>query len=70
MGESLLTRSRQTIVRLTNSQLHKYQSEGYSYPHRVLETEQAVNYRKKLESFESRHGLLMKSPFKNKPHLV
>ncbi|MAW34120.1 MAG: phytanoyl-CoA dioxygenase [Proteobacteria bacterium] len=63
-------RSRKSITKLTPGEFRNYHERGYSFPHRALSLEEAESYRKKLENYEDRNGLIMKSPYSNKPHLV
>ncbi len=70
MSQLPLIRSNKSLAKLTQSQLKGYIEKGYSYPHRVLSLEEAKYYRQKLEAHEAEHGLIMKSSYKNKPHLV
>ena len=63
-------RSRKPIIKLTPGEFRNYNERGYSFPHRALSWEEAEGYRKKLENYEDRNGLIMKSPYSNKPHLV
>ncbi len=55
---------------LTSEETREYHEQGYSFPHRVLSLKEANYYRKKLEDHEDKNGLIMKSPYSNKPHLV
>ncbi len=47
-----------------------YQDEGYRFPIRVMRAEQAVSYRRKLETFERAVGKTLKGSREFKPHLL
>ena len=55
---------------LTRAQVDAFNRNGYHFPVRVLSTAEADVCREKIESFEFEHGLIMKTPFRNKPHMV
>jgi non-haem Fe2+, alpha-ketoglutarate-dependent halogenase len=55
---------------LTLQQVEAFDRNGYHFPVRVMSEDQALGYRRKLESFEAAKGLVMKTPYRNKPHLV
>lgn len=55
---------------LTREQVEAFGRNGYHFPVRVLPEQEAEDYRQKVEDYEFAHGLVMKSPFRNKPHLV
>ena len=55
---------------LGDNEIKLYREKGYSFPHRVLTDDEITYYREKLECFESEQGLIMNSPFSNKPHLA
>ncbi len=55
---------------LSKSQVEAFQRNGYHFPIRVMPEALALELRAKLEAFEVRHGLVMKTPYRNKPHLV
>ncbi|MGQ0577634.1 MAG: phytanoyl-CoA dioxygenase family protein [Betaproteobacteria bacterium] len=55
---------------LTQAQVAAFQRDGYHFPLRVLTETEAAGYRRKIEGFEAGHGLVMKTPYRNKPHLV
>jgi non-haem Fe2+, alpha-ketoglutarate-dependent halogenase len=55
---------------LSPEQVEAFSRNGYHYPVRVLAEQEADEYRRKLEDYEFTHGLVMKSPYRNKPHLV
>ena len=55
---------------LSGSQVEAFQRNGYHFPIRVMPEALALELRAKLEAFEVRHGLVMKTPYRNKPHLV
>jgi non-haem Fe2+, alpha-ketoglutarate-dependent halogenase len=56
--------------RLTAGQVEAFNRNGYHFPLRVMTSEEAAGYRRKLEEFEAAHGLIMQTPFRNKPHMV
>lgn len=55
---------------LTNAQVEAFRRNGYHFPVRAISTAQAGEYRQKLEDFEFEHGLVMKTPYRTKPHMV
>ena len=55
---------------LTTAQVEAFRRNGYHFPVRVISTAQAGEYRQKLEEFEFEHGLIMKTPYRTKPHMV
>jgi non-heme Fe2+,alpha-ketoglutarate-dependent halogenase len=55
---------------LTEAQVEAFKKNGYHFPVRVLSEAEADAYRKKIETFEFDHGLIMKTPYRNKPHMV
>jgi non-haem Fe2+, alpha-ketoglutarate-dependent halogenase len=55
---------------LTKAQVEAFRRNGYHFPVRVISTAQAGEYRQKLEDFEFEHGLVMKTPYRTKPHMV
>ena len=55
---------------LSGSQVEAFRRNGYHFPIRVMPEALALELRAKLEAFEARHGLVMKTPYRNKPHLV
>lgn len=55
---------------LTDAQVEAFQKNGYHHPVRVMSEAQADACREKLETFEFDHGLIMKTPYRNKPHMV
>lgn len=59
-----------TRRRLTAEQVEAFNRNGYHFPLRVMSAEEADGYRRRLEEFEAQHGLIMKTPYRNKPHLV
>lgn len=59
-----------TLKRLDADQVEVFKRNGYHFPERVLSEQEASEYRRKLETFEATHGLVMKTPYRNKPHLV
>jgi non-haem Fe2+, alpha-ketoglutarate-dependent halogenase len=58
------------LQRLSADQVEAFKRNGYHFPERVLSEQEAAEYRQKLEGFEAQHGLVMKTPYRNKPHLV
>ena len=55
---------------LTQAQVEAFNRNGYHFPVRVISGAQANAYREKIEAFEFDHGLIMKTPYRNKPHMV
>mgnify|MGYP001231130392 CR=1 FL=1 len=55
---------------LTQAQVEAFRRNGYHFPIRVMPEAAALEYRARLEAFEAGHGLVMKTPYRNKPHLV
>ncbi|MFN0037887.1 MAG: phytanoyl-CoA dioxygenase family protein [Burkholderiales bacterium] len=55
---------------LTQTQVEAFNRNGYHFPLPVLSEAAVLEYRAKLEAFEARDGLVMKTPYRNKPHLV
>ena len=55
---------------LTREQVEAFRRNGYHFPIRVMPEAAALDCRARLEAFEARHGLVMKSPYRNKPHVV
>lgn len=55
---------------LTEAQVEAFKRDGYHFPLRVIAEDEAAGYRQQIEAFESVHGLVMKTPYRNKPHLV
>lgn len=59
-----------TLKRFSAAEVEAFNRNGYHFPERVLSVAQAAGYRRRLEDFEAQHGLVMKTPYRNKPHLV
>jgi ectoine hydroxylase-related dioxygenase (phytanoyl-CoA dioxygenase family) len=55
---------------LNQAQVETFGRNGYHFPLRVMSAEEAAGYRRRLEEFEAVHGLIMQTPFRNKPHMV
>jgi non-heme Fe2+,alpha-ketoglutarate-dependent halogenase len=55
---------------LTRAQVEAFRRNGYHFPVRVISKAEADDYREKLEDFEFEHGLVMKTPYRTKPHIV
>jgi ectoine hydroxylase-related dioxygenase (phytanoyl-CoA dioxygenase family) len=55
---------------LTTDQVEAFRETGYHFPVRVMSAGDADAYREKLEEFEFEHGLIMKTPYRAKPHMV
>ena len=55
---------------LTDAQVEAFNKNGYHFPVRVMSGKEADACREKVETFEFNHGLIMKTPFRNKPHMV
>ncbi|HYM98795.1 MAG TPA: hypothetical protein VET25_03560, partial [Aestuariivirgaceae bacterium] len=53
---------------LTETQVEAFKRNGYHFPLRVITEGEAAGYRQKIEAFEAVHGLVMGTPFRNKPH--
>lgn len=67
---SITTGTREPTV-LTRIQVEAFARDGYHFPVRALTAEEAARYRAKLEGVEAHLGTpLMKTGFRNKPHLV
>lgn len=56
--------------RLSADEVEAFNRNGYHFPLRVLSEADAAGYRRQLEAVESRQGPVMKTPYRNKPHLV
>lgn len=52
------------------TQLNQYERDGFLSPIRIFSEQEAYAMRSKLEAYEATHGSVMKSPYRNKPHLV
>jgi hypothetical protein len=59
-----------SLKRLNAEQVAAFNHNGYHFPLRVLSEEEALGHRRRLEAFEAQHGLIMKTAYRNKPHLV
>jgi non-haem Fe2+, alpha-ketoglutarate-dependent halogenase len=59
-----------TLHRLSRAEVEEFNRQGYHFPMRVLSEADAAGYRARLEAFEAQHGPIMKTNFRNKPHLV
>jgi non-haem Fe2+, alpha-ketoglutarate-dependent halogenase len=57
-----------TAGRLSAADVERYRQVGYHYPVRVLSTEQAAGYLRKLQAHEAAHGVL-ESAMRHKAHL-
>ncbi len=55
---------------LSEAQVDAFNRNGYHFPVRAISEAQADAYREKLENFEFEHGLIMKTPYRTKPHMV
>jgi non-heme Fe2+,alpha-ketoglutarate-dependent halogenase len=55
---------------LTKDQVETFRENGYHFPVRVMSAADADACREKLEEFEFEHGLIMKTPYRAKPHMV
>lgn len=55
---------------LTEAQVEAFKRNGYHFPVRVITQAEAAGYRQKIAAFEAVHDLVMKTPYRNKPHLV
>ncbi|HEX7812295.1 MAG TPA: phytanoyl-CoA dioxygenase family protein [Burkholderiales bacterium] len=64
-----VARSR-TFKVLSGEQVEAFGRNGYQFPLRALSAAEADACRSKVEEFEFEHGLIMKTPYRNKPHMV
>ena len=55
---------------LNQSELSQYERDGFLSPIRVFSGQEAHAMRLQLEAYEATHGSVMKTPYRNKPHLV
>ena len=55
---------------LSEAQVEAFGRNGYHFPVRAISETEADACRFKIEEFEFDHGLIMKTPFRNKPHMV
>ncbi len=55
---------------LTQEQIGRYRTDGFLSPIKIFSEEEAAKLRSELEFFEASHGLVMGTPYRNKPHLV
>lgn len=55
---------------LTQAQVDAFQRNGYHFPVRAISESEADGCREKIETFEFDHGLIMKTPYRTKPHMV
>ncbi len=55
---------------LSEEQVDAFNRNGYHFPVRAISEAQADAYREQLENFEFEHGLIMKTPYRTKPHMV
>jgi len=55
---------------LTPAQVDAFKRNGYHFPVRAISVAEADVFREKIEAFEFDHGLIMKTPYRNKPHMV
>ena len=55
---------------LNQSELSQYERDGFLSPIRVFSEQEAHAMRLQLEAYEATHGSVMKTPYRNKPHLV
>ena len=58
------------INHLSHIQLNQYERDGFLSPIRVFSEQETEALRLQLEVYESAHGSVMNSPYRNKPHLV
>jgi len=56
--------------RLSESAIQQYREEGYYFPIRVLETDEAAACRTQLETFEKSQGEVVAGPLRSKAHLL
>ncbi|MEM7024871.1 MAG: phytanoyl-CoA dioxygenase family protein [Pseudomonadota bacterium] len=57
-------------MHLSNARIEQYQREGYLCPIRVLPTEDAADFRAKLEAVEAERGGPLAKDIRQKPHLL
>lgn len=55
---------------LSAAATEQYQRDGFYFPIRVLSTEEARAYRRKLEAFEAEHGGPLRGELRHKTHLI
>jgi len=55
---------------LSAAQVETFRRNGYHFPVRAISEGEADSYRDMVETFEFDHGLIMKTPYRNKPHMV
>lgn len=55
---------------LNQSERSQYERDGFLSPIRVFSGQEAHAMRLQLEAYEATHGSVMKTPYRNKPHLV
>ncbi|MDA0237878.1 MAG: phytanoyl-CoA dioxygenase family protein [Proteobacteria bacterium] len=55
---------------MNQAQLNCYRKDGFLSPIKVFSEEKAGLLRAQLEDYESMHGPVMKTPYRNKPHLI
>ena len=55
---------------LTQAQVEAFNRNGYHFPVRAVSATEADAYREKIEAFEFDHDPIMKTPYRNKPHMV
>ena len=55
---------------LNQGELSQYERDGFLSPIRVFSVKEAHAMRLQLEAYEATHGSVMKTPYRNKPHLV
>jgi hypothetical protein len=68
MTMSAVASERFTSGRLSRADVERYRETGYHYPVRVMSTEQAATYMRKIEAHEAAHGPFSGS-LKHKAHL-
>jgi len=70
MSTAQLASIDKTLKVLTAAQVEAFNRNGYHFPLRVMSEVEAGACRKQIETFEFDHGLIMKTPYRNKPHMV
>ncbi|MDA0831027.1 MAG: phytanoyl-CoA dioxygenase family protein [Proteobacteria bacterium] len=55
---------------MSQAQLSRYQKDGFLSPMKVFSEKKAGLLRSQLEEYESVYGSVMKTPYRNKPHLI
>ncbi len=59
-----------TFKVLTEAQVDAFGRNGYHFPVRAISEAEADACRGRIEEFEFDRGLIMRTPYRNKPHMV